>query len=71
MSPGLSVGYGCRSAVEAGQFTVPSYILLGLSAGSGATTVNHQVELAFSATGLDIGTALTGEIEFSVTTTYK
>ncbi len=71
-SPGLGVGYGCRSAVEAGQFTVPSYILLGLPAVSGATTVNHQVDLTFSATGLDTGaTGLTGEIEFSMPTTYK
>ncbi len=72
-SPGLSVGYGCRSAVEAGQFTVPSYILLGLPAGSGGTTVNHQVDLTFSATGLDAGgaTPLTGQIEYSMPSTYK
>jgi len=67
VSPGLIVGYGCRSAVEAGQFTVPSYILLGLPAGSGGMTVNHQVDLTFSATGLDTGaTGLTGEIEYSM-----
>jgi hypothetical protein len=72
VSKGLGVGYGCLSTVEAGQFTVPSYILLGFPAGSGAMTVNHQVALTFSATGLSIGAAaLTGEIEFSVTTTYK
>jgi uncharacterized protein (TIGR03437 family) len=71
-SPGLSVGYGCRSAVEAGQFTVPSYILLGFPAGSGGTTVNQQVELTFSATGLSPAAALlTGQIEFSMPTTYK
>jgi hypothetical protein len=71
-SPGLIVGYGCRSAVEAGQFTVPSYILSGLPAGSGGTTVNHQIDLAFSATGLDAwASPLTGEIEFSVPTTYQ
>jgi hypothetical protein len=58
--------------VEAGQFTVPSYILLGFPAGSGGTTVNQQVELTFSATGLSPAAALlTGQIEFSVTTTYK
>jgi hypothetical protein len=71
-SPGLGVAYGCLSAVEAGQFTVPSYILLGLPAGSGAMTVDLQVPLTFSATGLSpAAAALTGEIEFSVTTTYK
>jgi hypothetical protein len=69
-SPGLIVGYGCRSAVEAGQSTVPGYILLGMPAGSGATTVNQQVDLTFSATGLDTGaTALTAEIEFSTPST--
>jgi len=67
---GLTAAYGCRAPVEAGQFTVPSYILLGMPAGSGSTMVNHQVDLTFSATGLDT-TALTGEIEFSVPTTYK
>jgi uncharacterized protein (TIGR03437 family) len=71
-SPGLGVGYGCRSAVEAGQFTVPSYILSGMPGGSGATTLNHQIDLAFSATGLDAGaTPLTGEIEFSMPSTYQ
>jgi hypothetical protein len=54
-SPGLIVGYGCRSALEAGQFTVPSYILLGSPTGSGGTTVNHQVDLTFLPTGLDAG----------------
>ncbi len=39
-SPGLIVGYGCGSAVEAGQFTVPSYIFLGMPAGKGGATVN-------------------------------
>ncbi len=67
---GLTAAYGCRVPVEAGQFTVPSYILLGMPAGSGSTMVNQQVDLTFSATGLDT-TALTGEIEFSVPTTYK
>jgi hypothetical protein len=51
---------------------VPSYILSGLPAGSGGTTVNHQIDLAFSATGLDAwASPLTGEIEFSVPTTYQ
>jgi uncharacterized protein (TIGR03437 family) len=73
-SPGLIVGYGCRSAVEAGQFTVPDYILLGMPAGSGGTTVNNQIDLTFSATGLDPAagaTPLTGQIEFSMPSTYQ
>jgi hypothetical protein len=72
VSSSLIVGYECRSPAEAGQFTVPSYILLGMPAGSGSTTVNQQVDLTFSATGLGPATSvLTGEIEFSMPTTYK
>ena len=66
------MAYGCLSAVEAGQFTVPSYIPLGLRAGSGGMTVDHRILLTFSATGLaPAAAALTGEIEFSAATTYK
>jgi hypothetical protein len=67
---GLIEAYGCRIAVEAGQFTVPSYILLGMPAGSGSTTVNHQINLTFSAAGLDTS-GVVGEIEFSVPSIYK
>jgi uncharacterized protein (TIGR03437 family) len=73
-SPGLIVGCGCRSAVEAGQFTVPAYIFLGIPAGKGGMTVNNQIDLTCSATGLDPAagaTALTGQIEFSMPSTYQ
>ena len=67
----VTAGYSCRVAVEAGQFTVPSYILLGLPAGSGGTSIQQQATVStFSATGLDIA-GVTGAIEHSVTTTYK
>ncbi len=57
--------------MEAGQFTVPSYILLGLPAGSGGDSIQqHDTDASFSATGLDLG-GVTAVIEFSVTTTYK
>jgi len=38
-SGGIFGSYTCIVPVEAGQFTVPSYILLGLPAGTGSTTV--------------------------------
>jgi len=64
-------GYSCRVPVEAGRFTVPSYILLGLPAGSGGTSVQQQDTVStFAATGLDIA-GVTAAIEFSVPTTYK
>ena len=34
-NPPILAGFTCHIAVEAGQFTVPAYILLGLPAGSG------------------------------------
>jgi uncharacterized protein (TIGR03437 family) len=70
-SSSVTAGFSCRVAVESGQFTVPAYILLGLPAGSGGTSVQQQDTVStFSATGLDIA-GVTGAIEFSVTTTYK
>jgi uncharacterized protein (TIGR03437 family) len=68
---GVTAGFSCRVPVEAGQFTVPSYILLGMPAGSGGTSIQqHDADSTFSATGLDIA-GVSGVIEFSTTTTYK
>jgi hypothetical protein len=68
---GVTAGYSCKVAVEAGQFTVPSYILLGLPAGSGGASIQqHDTDAAFSATGLDIG-GISAVIEFSVAATIK
>jgi hypothetical protein len=50
---------------------VPSYILLGLPAGSGTTAVQNSTNVTtFSATGLDFGGAL-GNVQFSVNTNYN
>jgi uncharacterized protein (TIGR03437 family) len=69
---GVILGYGCLSAVEAGQFTVPSYILLGFPAGSGGTVVNNTFGSTFSATGLDAATSeLNGQIQYSMPSTYN
>jgi len=52
-NPPIIAGFTCRIAVEAGQFTVPPYILLGLPAGSGGTLLQNDIFSTFSATGLD------------------
>lgn len=64
-------GYTCILPVDAGQFTVPSYILLGLPAGSGTTEVANTTNFtSFSATGIDVGTAY-GEVSIRVQSTYN
>ena len=68
---GVTAGYSCRVAVEAGQFTVPSYILLGMPAGSGGASIQqHDTDSSFSAKGLDLG-GISAVIEFSVAGTVK
>ena len=68
---GVTAGYYCKAAVEAGQFTVPPYILLGLPAGSGGASIQqHDTDSSFSATGLDIG-GVSAVIEYSVAGTIK
>ena len=69
--PLVSAGYSCKVAVEAGQFTVPSYILLGLPPGSGGASIQqHDTDTTFSATGLDY-TGVIALIEFSAAGTVK
>src|SRR6185295_16084980 len=67
---GAIAGFGCRVAAEAHQFTVPSYILQGLPAGSGGVNVQNDVFSTFSATGLDNPSA-GGTISFSQAATIK
>jgi hypothetical protein len=67
---GLAMGYDCRVAVEAGQFTVPSYILSAMPPGKGGTTVQHDLYLPLVATGIDVGLTL-GNVSFSANSTYK
>jgi hypothetical protein len=56
--------------VEAGQFTVPSYILLSLPPGNGGTGFQNYIPSSLSASGLDIALAI-GDITFSATSAYK
>jgi hypothetical protein len=61
----------CIASVEAGQFTVPSYVLLSLPAATGSTTVQNGTSAPmFSATGIDFGTAF-GSVSFTVNSTYN
>jgi len=63
--------YTCFAPQSAGQFTVPSYILLGLPAGTGNTTVQNSTNLGtFSANGLDVGRTL-GAVSFQVNSNYN
>jgi len=67
---GAIAGFGCRVAAEAGQFTVPSYILQGLPAGSGGVNVQNDIFSTLSAAGLD-NTSAGGTISFSHAATVK
>jgi hypothetical protein len=63
-------GFTCRAPVEAGQLTVPGYILLGLAAGNGGINVQNSVLGTFTAPGLDQGVAQ-GEIAFNAPATFQ
>lgn len=67
----VSGSFTCFAPQSAGQFTVPSYILLGLPSGSGATSVQNSTNLgSFSASGLDFGGTL-GAVSISVNSNYN
>lgn len=52
----LSASFICLAPVNAGQFTIPSYVLQALPAGSGSLGVyNFTVPGTFKATGIDYG----------------
>jgi uncharacterized protein (TIGR03437 family) len=63
-------GFTCRIAVEARTFTVPSYILLALPAGSGGVALQNDLYGTFSASGLDSTSAL-GDVSHSTASTYR
>jgi uncharacterized protein (TIGR03437 family) len=71
VSNGAQGSYSCIAPAEAGTFTVPSYILSGLPAGSGQSSIQNSTGLsAFDVTGLDSGFAF-GYVTFSVNSTWK
>jgi uncharacterized protein (TIGR03437 family) len=55
---GVGISFKCYVPVEAGQFTVPSYILAALPAANGSVTVeNETTPQSFTAPNLDYGIA--------------
>jgi hypothetical protein len=50
-------GFTCLAPADAGQFTVPSYILSALPPGNGGVALQNAFQLPLSATGIDIGVA--------------
>jgi uncharacterized protein (TIGR03437 family) len=67
----VSGRYTCIAPTSAGQFTVPSYILLGLPAGNGTTSVGNDSNYStFSATGINSGLGF-GAVSFQVNTVYQ
>jgi hypothetical protein len=57
--------------MEAKTFTVPSYILSGLPAGRGQSSIQNSTGLkTFEATGLDSGFAF-GFVTFSVNSVWR
>ena len=66
-----SGSYTCYAPQSALTFTVPSYVLASLPAGSGTTTVQNSTNLgSFSASGLDFGGTL-GNVAFTVNSTFN
>jgi uncharacterized protein (TIGR03437 family) len=71
VSNGAKGSYSCIAPAEAKTFSVPSYILSGLPAGSGQSSIQNSTGLhAFDETGLDRGFVF-GFVTFSVNSTWK
>jgi len=63
--------FTCFAPVSAGQFTVPSYVLNALPAGTGSVTVSNETAYTpFSATGIDLGVGV-GFVSYQVNSTYN
>ena len=67
---GLIGGFTCLTYADAGHFTVPSYILSALPAGSGGVEVQNDVYAPLPASGLDMAFGL-GVVSSSAVGTYK
>lgn len=71
--PPIRANYQCVERVEAGQFTVPPYILSALPTGQSASTASTQVTniiyFPLSASGLDFASGV-GYVGYTVNTTF-
>ncbi len=66
-----SANFTCYALANAGQFTVPAYVLLGLPVGNGTLGVeNITTPVSFSASGLDFAAAFAG-VGVSISPTYN
>jgi len=71
VSNGAQGSYSCIAPVEAKTFTVPPYILFGLPAGSGQSSIQNSTGLnTFDATGLGNG-FIFGFVTLSVNSAWK
>jgi len=67
----VNVSFTCEALASASQFTVPSYILLALPAGTGTLGLdNFSNPQTFTASGLDIGYVF-AESSASINATYN
>jgi uncharacterized protein (TIGR03437 family) len=67
----VSASFTCYAPVSAGAFTVPSYVLLALPAGTGTLGITNETNpVSFTASGLDTG-ILFGGVTFSINATYN
>ena len=63
--------FTCIQPVEAGQFTVPGYVLEGLPPGDGTLTVTNESNFrTFTAPGLDYG-ATVGSVSYQINASYN
>jgi uncharacterized protein (TIGR03437 family) len=70
-SSSVSSSFTCYAPVSAGAFTVPSYVLLALPAGTGTLGITNEANpVSFTASGLDTG-ILFGGVTFSINATYN
>ncbi len=70
-SAGVSGSYTCIAPQSALTFTVPSFVLLALPAGTGTSSIENSTAFnTFTATGLNYGYAL-GFVSYSVNTTWN
>jgi uncharacterized protein (TIGR03437 family) len=66
-----SASFTCYAPASAGQFTVPSYVLLALPASAnGSLLVENAVTSTFTASGLTSGSLVSG-VSFSTSPAYK
>lgn len=70
-TPVLGAGFVCYAPVSAGQFTVPSFVLLGMPIGMGSLAVqNSTTPVPFTASGLDYADSFAA-LTFSIQTAYQ